>query len=162
MSEMSDKILVQPSPALLAIPCSLRSHRIANRTHENDGKSPASILYRKNYKMSARYLPPFSCFCLRTLKQTIPYCSETQDIYMIICLSLRSNRQSLSRQQGNILIKTANAVISFFSSIRTMDKKRISSWKQGFLKAYPNMKENGMACYYLQRGYWQDCGTTVV
>jgi len=29
----------------------------------------------------------------------------------MLCLSLRSNRQSLSQQQGIILIKTANAVI---------------------------------------------------
>ena len=123
MSEMSDNILFQPSPTLLAIPCSLCSHRIANRTHENSGKSPASILYRKNYKMSTRYLPPFSCFCPHTLCQIIPQCSETQSIYMIICLSLQSNWQSLSRQQGIILIKTANAVFTLFSSIRTKDKK---------------------------------------
>ena len=60
---ISEKKGAQPSPALLAIPCSLGSHRITNRTHENVGKSPASILYRKNYKMSPQYLPPFSCIC---------------------------------------------------------------------------------------------------
>ena len=115
---ISEKKGAQPSPALLSIPCSLRSHRIANRTHENVAKSSASILYRKNYKMSTRYLPPFSCFSLRTLRETIPYYSATQGIYVNICLSLRSNRQSLSRQQGIILTKTANAVI-----LPIMDKK---------------------------------------
>ena len=101
----------QPSHTQLAIPCSLRSHRIANRTHENVGKSSTSILYRKNYKMSTQYLPPFSCLCQHTLSKVTPQYSGTQGIYVIICLSLRSNRQSLSRQQGIILIKTANAVI---------------------------------------------------
>jgi len=55
MSEMSDIILLQSSPALLAIPCSLCSHRIASRTRENGGKSPASILYNKKYKISTRW-----------------------------------------------------------------------------------------------------------
>ena len=111
---ISEKKGVQPSPALLAIPCSLRSHRITNRTHENVGKSPSSILYRKKYKMPTQYLPPFSYFRPRTLSQIIPQYSETQGIYVMISLSLRSNRQSLSRQQGIILRKTANAVILSF------------------------------------------------
>jgi len=155
---ISEKKAAQPSPTLLSIPCSLRSHRIANRTHENVGKSPASILYRKNYKMPTQYLPPFSCFSPHTLSKVIPQHSETQGIYMIICLSLRSNRQSLSRQQGMILIKTANAVITLFSSIRTMDKKRVFSGRRELLKAYPNMKENGMACYSRQQAVLRDIG----
>jgi len=118
MIKMSNNISFLPSPALLAIPCSLRSHRIANRTHENVGKFPASILFRKIYKMSTQYLPPFSCFCPPMLRKTIPQYSEKQSIYVILCLSLRSFRQSLSRRQGTILIKTANAVI-----LPIMDKK---------------------------------------
>ena len=153
---MSDNILFQPSPALLAIPCSLRSHRIANRTHENVAKSPANILYRENYKMPTRYLPPFSCFRPRTLSQASPQYSETQGIYVIICLSLRSNRQSLSRQQGIILIKTANAVIPFFSNTATIDKKWILSEEHGFLKVNPNKKEtvNGMLQH--TTGVWRN------
>ena len=127
---ISEKKGAQPSPALLSIPCSLRSHRIANRTHENVAKSPASILYRKNYKMPTRYLPPFSCFRPRTLSQVIPQCSVTQGIYIMLCLSLRSNRQSLSRQQGIILIKTANAVI-----LPIMDKKMDFFGKTGIFES---------------------------
>ena len=153
-----EKEAAQPSPALLEIPYSLRSLSISNRTHENVGKSSANILYRKFYKMSTRYLPPFSCFCRPTLSYIIPQCSVTQGIYVMICLSLRSNRQSLSRQQGIILKTTANAVAATFSDIHTLDKKRIFSGRRDFLKAYPNKKENGMACYYLQRAVWQDSG----
>jgi len=95
---------------------------------------------------------PLSCFSSRTLRQVIPQCSETQGTYVNISLSLRSNRQSLSRQQGIILIKTANAVITLFSSISTMDKKRVLSGKKEFLKVNPNKKEtvNGM----LQQATW--------
>jgi len=75
-----------PSHTRLAIPCSLRSHRIA------------------------------------------------KGIYVIISLSLRSNRQSLSRRQGTILIKTANAVTTTFSDIRTMDKKWDFLENQGIWK----------------------------
>jgi len=129
-----------------------------DKNNDDGGKSTASILYRENYKISTRYLPPLSCLIPYTLRKTIPQCSGIQGIYVIICLFLRSNRQSLSRQQGMILIKTANAVATIFYGIHTMNKKRIFSGRQGFLKANPNKKESGMACYYLQRAVWQDSG----
>ena len=44
---MSEFYEIKPSPALLAIPCSLRSHRIANRTQENADKSPCEHFVQK-------------------------------------------------------------------------------------------------------------------
>jgi len=79
--------------------------------------------------MPTRYLPPFSCFRPRTLSQASPQYSETQGIYMML-FSLRSNRQSLSRQQGIILIKTANAVI-----LPIMDKKMDFFGKTGIFES---------------------------
>ena len=105
-----------------------------------------------------KWLMPLSCFSSHTLSQIIPQHSVTQCIYMIISLSRRSNRLSLSRQQGIILIKTANAVIPFFSSTPTIDKKWILSGKQGLLKVNPNWKETGMECYSRQQAVWQDNG----
>jgi hypothetical protein len=82
---------------------------------------PQAFCREKITKCLSQYLPSFSRFCPHTLREVIPYSSETQGIYMIICLSLRSNRQSLSRQQGIILKTTANAVAMTFSDMRTMD-----------------------------------------
>jgi hypothetical protein len=51
--------------------------------------------------------------------------------------------------QGIILIKTANAVITFFSNTHHTDKKWILSGKQELMKANPNKKEtvNGMLLF---------------
>ena len=143
---ISEKKAVQPSPAMFLMSCS-QVRTTLKTAHEKMAANPPRAFYTtKNIKCPVRYLPPFSRFCPRTLSQAIPQYSETQGIYVIICLSLRSNRQSLSRQQGIILIKTANAVTTLFSNIRTVGKKRIFSSKQGFLKVNPNKKEtvNGM------------------
>ena len=84
---------------------------------------PSHAFYTKELiKCPTQYLPSLSCLCPHTLRQIIPQCSVTQGIYVNICLSLRSNRQSLSRRQGTILIKTANAV-TLFSSRYTIDRK---------------------------------------
>jgi len=77
-----------------------QKHHIANPTQENSGKSALSILYNKKYNMRRPYLPLFSCSANARSGQEHRDCSVTQGIYVIICLSLRSNRQSLSRQQG--------------------------------------------------------------
>jgi len=75
----------------------------------------AAFCTEKFTKCPAQFAAIFF-FCPRTtLQKKLGICSETQGIYVIICLSLRSNRQSLSRQQGIILIKTANAVIIYLS-----------------------------------------------
>ena len=104
---------------------------------------PSHAFYTKEFiKCPTQYLPSLSCLCPHALRTIISYCSDTQGIYVNICLSLRSNRQSLSRQQGIILIKTANAVIPFFSNTATIDKKWILSEEHGFLKVNPNRKEN--------------------
>ena len=88
--------------------------------HKKMAANPrASILYRKNYKMPRPICHHSFVFALALRSgKNFGLVRETQGIYVIICLSLRSNRQSLSRQQGIILIKTANAVLLSFLARR--------------------------------------------
>ena len=101
-----------------------QAHTTFQTAREKMVANPPRTFYAiKIIKCPTQYLPPFSRSCLHTLRRTIPYCSVTQGIYVIIYLSLRSNRQNLSRQQGIILIKPANAVITSFSIRHTIDRK---------------------------------------
>ena len=115
---ISEKEAAQASTATFLMSCS-QVRTTLKTAREKIVANPLRAFYTtKNIKCPTRYLPPFSRFSPRTLSQIIPQYSETQGIYQMLCLSLRSNRQSLSRRQGTILIKTTNAVI-----LPIMDKK---------------------------------------
>ena len=89
--------------------CHVRRAHITTPTtrQKNGSKSRRSAYCTKKITICpAHYLPPFFCLCPRSLRQVIPTCPVTIGIYVIICLSLRSIRQSLSRRQGMMLIYT--------------------------------------------------------
>jgi len=48
----------------VADPNPMQNTTLPTAQQNNVGKSLASILYRKNYKMATRYLPPLFCFGL--------------------------------------------------------------------------------------------------
>ena len=112
--------IVTPSPATFLMSCPQVRTTLKTAREKMSANPPQTFYTTKNIKCPTRYLPSFSRFFPHTLRETIPYHSETQGIYMIIRLSLRSLRRSLSRQHGIILIKTANAVIIPFSSTHTI------------------------------------------
>ena len=104
---------------------------------------PSRAFCTENFtKCPTQYLPSLSYLCPHTLMTITPQCSAAQGIYVIICLFLRSNRQSLSRQQGIILIKTANAVIVPFSIRYTIDRKWIFSDSQEILTIMPELERD--------------------
>jgi hypothetical protein len=85
------------------------SHLIKNRTQKNYGKSAASILYRKNYKM------PYPIFAAILL----PFLTHAQENnpsvfsstrYLCDYTPLAPLVPTKPAAQGIILIKTANAV----------------------------------------------------
>jgi hypothetical protein len=137
----------QPSPAKFAITCSHTRTILQTARQENSGKSTASILYRKIYKMSH---PIFSAIILplpaHAQESNPAIHSNTR--YLCDYKPLLTVEPAEPAAQGIILIKTANAVITLFSNIHLTDKKWISR-KQGFMKANPNMTEtvNGMLLF---------------
>ena len=52
-----------------------------------------------------------------------------------------------------IIIMMMQCIINRIANMTDIDNKWIFSGKQGFLKANPNRKENGMACYSRQHGF---------
>jgi len=92
---------VQPIILLLSTPAPPLSHRRntalpttpARERRKNSPHTTHPIIFRRTLAVC----PPALCKIIGT-------CSDSQGIYVIICLSLRSNRQSLSRQQGIYLI----------------------------------------------------------
>ena len=116
--------------------CRVHSVHTTKKPHSKtmSANPPRAFCTEKFTKCPTRYLPPSSRSCLHTLRKTIPQCSETQGIYVIISLSLRSNRLSLSRRQGTILIKTANAV-TLFSSRYTIDRKMVFFGETGIFES---------------------------
>jgi len=119
---------------------------------------PRTFYTTKNIKCPTRYLPPSSRFCQRTLSQTIPQYSGAQSIYMIIRLSLRSFRRSLSRQQGIILIKTANAVTLPFFSKYTINRKQEFFGKTGIFESNTRIERERNGMLLLTTGVWHKRG----
>jgi len=95
------------------------SHHIKNRTRENVGKSSANILYNKKYKMSHPiFASIFSLLPTHAQPNNPAILRGTK--YLYDYMPLPPNRQSLSRQQGIILIKTANAVLAICSYLKIL------------------------------------------
>ena len=99
-----------------------------------------SILYQKKYKM------PYPIFAvillpLPTHAQQSNPATHSNIRYLYDYKPLLTVEPAEPAAQGIILIKTANAVITFFSTIHLTDKKWILTGKQGFVKANPNRKK---------------------
>jgi hypothetical protein len=108
---------------------------------ENSGKSTTSILYRESYKISH---PIFAAIILPlpTHAQKSNPATFSNTRYLCNNKPLPPVEPAEPAAQGIILIKTANAVITFCPDIRLIDKKWTFSEKQGFVKTNLNRKEN--------------------
>ena len=130
----------QASPATFLMSCSQVRTTLKTAQQENSGKYPASILYKKSYKMS---YPIFATIILPlpTHAQKSNPAMHSNTRYLCDYKPLPPVEPAEPAAQGIILIKTANAVITFFSTTHLTDKKWILTGKQGFVKANPNRKK---------------------
>ena len=117
-----EKHAAQASPAKFVISCSHTRTILQTARKKMTANAPASILYRKNYKMPRPNLPPYSCLCPRTAQERNPVILRSTR-YSCDYKPLLTVEPAEPAAQGIILIKTANAVITFFSSPYTMEKK---------------------------------------
>ena len=145
-----------PSLSTILMSCSQVRTTLKAARNKISANPPQAFCTEKFTKCPTLYLPPFYCSCQHTLRKTIPQYTEIQGIYMNICLSLRSNRQSLSRQQGIMLRKTANAVISSLIDKQLYFDRNIMD----FESIWEKRKKTRMACYSIQRAVWQDGGSS--
>jgi hypothetical protein len=119
---IDEKKTEQPSLANFAISCS-HTRTILHTARKKMSTNPPQAFYTKKIiKCSTQYLPSFSCLCPRTAQKSNP-ATLSNTRYLCDYKPLLTVEPAEPAAQGIILIKTANAVITFFSSPYIMEKK---------------------------------------